>query len=106
MTSSTSNGGNKPLEERVVMPDSVGGPGPEVPAEARQGLARLGEEFSRAEVEICMFNSKPFLQKKEEQSSITDIFYRIQTKVKRNGKLKLTGKNRSTQHRCPHAPYL
>lgn len=67
MTSSTSNGQNKSLLERVEMPDFVGGVGPEVPEEARQGLARLNEEFDRAEIENCMSNSNAFLQKKKEK---------------------------------------
>lgn len=67
MTSSKSNGKNKSLLERVEMPDADGILPPEVPPAARQGLARLNEEFSRAEVEICMFNQfQPILCKGQE----------------------------------------
>lgn len=84
----SSNGENKSLFDRVEMPEGVGEDLmlPEVPAEARQGLAKLGEEFARAEVEICTFNSKTLLQKQNKKEraskeiSMIDIVYKIQTK--------------------------
>jgi hypothetical protein len=58
MTSSTSNGQNKSLFDRVEMPEVDTEYMLDIPSEARQGLARLGEEFARAEVEIRRFNPK------------------------------------------------
>ncbi|KAK2763106.1 hypothetical protein FQN54_009740 [Arachnomyces sp. PD_36] len=58
MTSSASNGENKSLFERVEHPegelpeDYPEGLMVDVPPEARQGLAKIGEEFARAEVEV------------------------------------------------------